>query len=69
MTALIERMLCAIVTAAVLAFGCAPAVAAEDDTVRLLQTLSNAPGPSGFEEAVRKIMVEEMKPLADTDLL
>jgi putative aminopeptidase FrvX len=35
-----------------------------DDTVRLLQTLADAPGPSGFEEPVRKIMVQHMKPLA-----
>jgi endoglucanase len=36
-----------------------------DDTVQLLQTLADAPGPSGFEEPVRKIMVEHMKPLSD----
>ncbi len=36
-----------------------------DDTVQLLRTLSDAPGPSGFEEPVRKIMVERMKPLSD----
>ncbi|HST78040.1 MAG TPA: M42 family peptidase, partial [Verrucomicrobiae bacterium] len=34
-----------------------------DETVHLLQTLADAPGPSGFEEPVRKIMVERMKPL------
>jgi putative aminopeptidase FrvX len=36
-----------------------------DETVQLLQALADAPGPSGFEEPVRKIMVERMKPLAD----
>jgi putative aminopeptidase FrvX len=36
-----------------------------DDTVQLLQTLADAPGPSGFEEPVRKIMVDRMKPLSD----
>jgi putative aminopeptidase FrvX len=36
-----------------------------DDTVQLLRVLSDAPGPSGFEEPVRKIMVERMKPLSD----
>ena len=36
-----------------------------DETQQLLQTLADAPGPPGFEEAVRKIMVERMKPLAD----
>ena len=35
-----------------------------DETVRLLQSLADAPGPSGFEEPVRKIMVQHMKPLA-----
>ena len=36
-----------------------------DATIQLLQTLADAPGPPGFEEPVRKIMVERMKPLAD----
>jgi putative aminopeptidase FrvX len=36
-----------------------------DETQQLLQTLADAPGPSGFEEPVRKIMVERMKPLAE----
>lgn len=36
-----------------------------DDTLQLLQQLADAHGPSGFEEPVRKIMVERMKPLAD----
>ena len=40
------------------------AASAQDRTERLLQQLSDAPGPSGFEEAVRAIMVREMKPLA-----
>jgi putative aminopeptidase FrvX len=40
-------------------------VVSGDETVQLLQTLADAPGPSGFEEAVRKIMVERMRPLAD----
>ena len=35
-----------------------------DDTVQLLQALADAPGPSGFEEPVRKIMVDRMKPLS-----
>jgi putative aminopeptidase FrvX len=39
--------------------------AAEDSTEALLHELSEAPGPSGFEEPVRKIMVREMKPLSD----
>jgi putative aminopeptidase FrvX len=38
---------------------------AQDRVVQLLQTLADAPGPSGFEEAVRKIMVEQMKPYSE----
>ena len=37
----------------------------QDRVMQLLRTLSDAPGPSGFEEPVRKIMVEQMKPYAD----
>ena len=42
----------------------APA-AAQDRTQRLLAELADAPGPSGFEEPVRAIMVRELKPHAD----
>jgi endoglucanase len=38
---------------------------AQDPTKALLEKLSNAPGPPGAEEAVRAIMVGEMKPLSD----
>jgi putative aminopeptidase FrvX len=38
---------------------------AQDRVVQLLQTLADAPGPSGFEEAVREIMVMQMKPYAE----
>ncbi len=51
-----------------LIFAVAPYGAAaqeQDRTMQLLRTLSDAPGPSGFEEPVRKIMVEQMKPYAD----
>lgn len=37
-----------------------------DPTVQLLQRIADAPGPSGFEEPVRKVMAEYMKPLADS---
>jgi endoglucanase len=37
---------------------------AQDRPLNLLQRLADAPGPPGFEEAVRKIMVAEMKPYA-----
>ena len=39
-----------------------------DLTVRLLQQLADAPGPPGAEDAVRSIMVREMKPLASAPL-
>jgi putative aminopeptidase FrvX len=38
---------------------------AQDSAVQLLQRLTDAPGPSGFEEPVRKIMVEQLQPLTD----
>lgn len=38
---------------------------AQDRTAVLLKALSEAPGPSGFEEPVRAIMVPRMKALAD----
>jgi putative aminopeptidase FrvX len=38
---------------------------AQDPTLQLLQTLSEAAGPSGYEEPIRKIMVQRMTPLAD----
>lgn len=41
------------------------APAQQDPVIQLLQALADAPGPPGFEEPVRKIMVERMKPLAD----
>ena len=43
-----------------------PAFAQADRTEALLRELVDAPGPPGFEEAVRKVMVREMRPLADT---
>lgn len=39
-------------------------LSAQDRTATLLERLSNAAGPSGFEEPIRKIMVDEMKPYA-----
>ena len=42
-----------------------PIAAAQDRTERLLAELADAPGPSGYEEAVRAIMVRELAPLAD----
>src|SRR4051812_28621150 len=54
-----------IVSAALACFGPVSAgLAGDDQVVNLLRSLSEAHGPSGFEEPVRKIMVEKMKPLA-----
>jgi len=44
----------------------APASAALDETARLLKSLSEAPGPSAFEEEVRKIVVAEYSGLGAT---
>jgi putative aminopeptidase FrvX len=41
-------------------------VSGQDRSIALLQELSDAPGPPGFEEAVRKVMVREMRPLSDS---
>jgi endoglucanase len=42
------------------------AASGQDRTANLLERLSNVPGPLGFEEPVRKLLVEEMKPLASS---
>lgn len=44
--------------------GTAPAAFAHDRVETLLQSLSDAAGPSGYEEGVRLIMVRELKPYA-----
>ena len=54
-----------LIAAALLSLVAGP-LAAADRTETLLQTLADAPGPSGFEEAVRAIVVREVKPLADS---
>ena len=41
-----------------------PRTASNDATVQLLQQLADAPGAPGFEEPVRKIMVDNLKPHA-----
>jgi endoglucanase len=37
----------------------------QDRVVQLLKQLTDAPGPPGYEEPVRKTMVEQMRPYAD----
>ena len=39
---------------------------AQDRTVDLLRKLTDAAGPSGFEEPIRKVMVDEMRPYASS---
>lgn len=41
-------------------------VAAQDHTIALLQQLTDAAGPPGFEEPIRKVLVDAMKPLASS---
>jgi endoglucanase len=36
-----------------------------EDFIRLLKTLSEARGPSGFEDEVREVMIKEMGPYVD----
>src|SRR5271154_5129508 len=43
---------------------CCAGLCAQDSTILMLQRLADAPGPSGFEEPIRKLMAEYMQPLA-----
>jgi putative aminopeptidase FrvX len=56
----IRGALCVSLTAAVFPLW------AQDATVDLLRQLADAPGPPGFEEPVRKLMVEALKPYAQS---
>ena len=61
--------LCVVPTAIyliVVLFFATPHIRAQDSTVSLLQQLADAPGPSGFEEPVRKIMVARLRPYSDS---
>lgn len=53
-----RSILCLLLTAA--------ASFAQDATADLLRRLADAPGPPGFEEPVRRIMVDAMKPYASS---
>src|ERR1700761_472292 len=55
-------LLCASVAGAA-TLAVAPALG-RDRVETLLQSLADAPGPSGYEEEVRAIMVRELKPIA-----
>ena len=50
---------------AVLTVAIAP-LAAQDRTIELLRQLADAPGPPGFEESIRKVMVDQMKPFVSS---
>ncbi len=41
-------------------------LAAQDRTIELLRQLADAPGPPGFEEPIRKVMVDQMRPYASS---
>ncbi len=43
-----------------------PPALAQDGTVDLLRRIADAPGPSGFEEPIRKVMVTAMRPYANS---
>lgn len=61
-----RRLFIALAAASVaLAHGAAAAADPMDSTAKVLQQLSEAPGPSGFEEPVRKIMVDQLRPVTD----
>jgi putative aminopeptidase FrvX len=49
---------------AVVVLSAAAFAAAQDRTAALLQQLTDAAGPPGFEEPIRKVLVDAMKPLA-----
>ena len=60
-----KSVVTSLVALAALALPASLSAAPGDRTEALLRELSNAAGPPGFEEDVRKIMVREMKPLSD----
>jgi len=47
-----------------LAFLASASLAAQDRTIQLLQKITDAAGAPGFEEPIRKVMLEQMRPLA-----
>lgn len=59
-----SRAMKKLVLAAAALIASTPALA-QDTTADLLRRLSEAPGPSGFEEPVRKIMVSELRAVTD----
>ena len=62
---MLSRMKKMLVITLALALSPLPAIA-QDRTVALLQQLTDAAGPPGFEEPIRKVLVDLMKPLASS---
>lgn len=62
------RRLIAVLTLAAAGLSVSSSAQQPDRIVQLLQKLADAPGPPGAEDAVRAIMVAEMKPLASEAL-
>jgi putative aminopeptidase FrvX len=58
-----KRLVITIISVA--AFFATPACS-QDQTIQMLQRIADTPGPSGFEEPIRKVMVEYMKPLSSS---
>jgi len=54
------------ISAALAALLATSAVHAQDRTVELLRSITNAAGASGFEEPIRKVMLDAMKPYASS---
>ena len=54
------------ISAALAALLATSAVHAHDRTVELLRSITNAAGASGFEEPIRKVMLDAMKPYASS---
>jgi endoglucanase len=52
------------VSLTLVALALAAPAASQDRTVTLLQQLTDTPGPPGFEEPIRKVIVDAMKPIA-----
>src|SRR5258707_345260 len=55
-----------LVSLVLLAASASASASAQDRTAELLGKIADAPGPSGFEEPIRKVMVDAMKPYASS---
>jgi len=56
----------ATIATSVFVLGAGTIAAAQDRVVSLLQQLTDTPGPPGFEEPIRKVLVDIMKPLSSS---